>query len=694
MARIREDVIRDMVLSYGGAANVVRFAEDSAQAADVAAELGRPLAVKLVADDVVHKSKAGGVLLGIAPENAAEATQALLARHRANGSAVRGVTIEAMVDPGVEVVVGGLRTPGFGPVVMFGHGGVDIEQLDDVAFALVPLDDTQARELVTRTRVGRALAKRLPDRVADLVRTILAVGGQDGMLQHEDVTEVDLNPIVVSPDRVVAVDARASELDQPRTPRQLPDPAASFAQLRPAIYPESIAVVGASADPTKMGYRVVSSLVEMGYKGTITPISRSSAEICGLPAVSSIHELPEGIDRAVVAIPAGAVPGALADLAVRGVRAAHVYTADTPQLDPALREQGLRMVGPNCMGHYAPGLGITMIAPYASSHEAGRIAFISQSGTYAGDAVRRGAALGLEFSFISSVGNCDDVSPAELLAFCEADPVTKVAAFYIEGDEGAEEFFHLAATMTKPVVLLKGGRTATGGAAAASHTGAMASDPQLLVDICAQSGVLLVDDLDQLLDVLLLLQQVPDVPGDGLGLLGSGGGVAVVGADSADRWQLTLPHLGDAAVAALEPYEAPGTSLQNPVDVPVWSMFRGENTFTGAMADAVALEGDVDVLCAFLDVGTVFDLEARGPGEALLLRLTDDLVHAQRQGKPLVLVLRSSLDAHQDELVRKLRATALAAGVACFDSVDRAVAAIGGARFLARSGKTWAATSS
>ncbi len=108
----------------------------------------------------------------------------------------------------------------------------------------------------------------------------------------------------------------------------------------------------------------------------------------------------------------------------------------------------------------------------------------------------------------------------------------------------------------------------------------------------------------------------------------------------------------------------------------------------------MALDEGVDVLCAFLDVGTVFDLMDRGAGEALLLRLTDDLVHSRRQGKPLVLVLRSSLDSHQDELVRKLRATALAAGVACFDSVDRAVAAIGGARFLARSGKSWSASSS
>lgn len=688
MNRIREDVVRDLVLRYGGAANVVRFAENGQAAARIAAEIGRPVAVKLVADDVVHKSKAGGVLLGLAPADVRHATEQMLDRHLADGKSVRGVTVEAMVDPGVEVVVGGLRAPGFGTVLMFGHGGVDIEQLDDVAFALVPLSEEQARDLVGRTRIGRALTKRLPERVDDLVATILAVGGEQGLLNNEDVTEVDLNPIVVSQDRVVAVDARATELGEPRRPVVLPSAEQAWKELRPAIYPSTVAVIGASADRRKMGYRVVSSLVEMGYTGAILPVSRSADEICGLPAVPTIADLPDDIDRAVLAVPAPFVPEALAALADRRARSAHVYTSDTPPFDPGLRQADMRVLGPNCMGHYAPSLGMTMIAPAASSRESGNVAFVSQSGTYAGDAVRRGAQIGLNFSFVSSVGNCNDVGPAELLAFCEADPATHVAAFYIEGDEDADAFFRFAATMSKPVVLLKGGRTATGGAAAASHTGALASDPQLLRDVAAQAGVLLVDDFDQFLDVLLMLQFAPRIEGDGLGLLGSGGGVAVVGADTADVWGLTLPHLGESSGAALAAFDAPGTSMENPVDIPVWSMFSGDQTFTGGMVEAVASDEQIDSLCAFLDVGTIFDIEDAVAGAGLLERLTDDILHAARKDKPLALVLRSGMDEHQDSLVRRMRRVAHEAGVPTFDSVDRAIRAVGGVRFLTRAGKT------
>ncbi|MBK0419044.1 acetate--CoA ligase family protein [Leucobacter sp. CSA1] len=690
MARLREDIVREMVLAYGGSANVVRFCEDGTEAERIAADLGRAVAIKLVADDVIHKSKAGGVLLGIGPEHVRQRTDEMLARHRGLGSDVRGVTVEAMVDPGVEVVIGGLHTPGFGPVVMFGHGGVDIEELEDVAFAMAPLGEAEAEGLISRTRVGRALKKRLPDRVRDLVDTLLAIGGADGMLENENVTEVDLNPIVVSEGRVVAVDARAIERSGCDAPSEAPDPDDCYQGLRPAIYPRSVAVVGASADRSKMGYRVVSGLIEMGFQGRIVPVSRSSDRVCGLQAVASISELPEGIEKAVVVVPAAGVPTALDELSQQGIRAAHVYTSDIPPLDPELRERGMRVLGPNCMGHYAPRLGITMIAPESSSRTAGRIAVVSQSGTYAGDVVRRGSQLGLDFSFVSSVGNCDDVSPAELLAFCEADPETEVIAFYLEGDEGAEEFFRLAATTRKPVVLLKGGRTATGGAAAASHTGALAGDPQLLLDIAEQAGVLLVEDLDQLLDVLAMLQFAPGIRGDGLGIVGSGGGVAVVGADTADAWGLEVPRLGERASAALAPFAAPGASLANPVDIPVWSMFRGDECWTGAMVAGVALDDSIDAICAFIDVGTVFDIESAESGARLLKRLTEDMVRAETRGTPLALVLRSGFEEHQDLLVRDLARVARAAGVAVFDSVDRAIAAIGGARFLTLAGKKWA----
>ncbi|GAB3760683.1 CoA-binding protein [Nocardioides ginsengisegetis] len=566
---------------------------------------------------------------------------------------------------------------------MFGRGGTHIEDWSDVAFGLVPLDRAQAVALIARTQVGRSIAKRCPERLDELIGLILAVAGIEGILMHEDIAELDINPVIVSDHRVIAVDARATRSPVPVGPSVGVDPSSAWEELRPAIYPESVAVVGASDDPAKMGNRVVRGMLDMGFSGEIFPVSRSSKTICGLSALAGIDELPLGVERAVVVTPADVVPTVLSELAGRGVRTAHVLTADTPPfINSGSQSGGMRVLGPNCLGHYAPSVGITMISPTASSRTAGHVAVVSQSGTYAGDAVRRGAAIGLSYSFVTSVGNCEDITPAELLAFCDADPATKVAGFYLEGDVGAGDFFRVARTVSLPVVLLRGGRTTTGSAAAASHTGALASDSRLLVDAAHEAGVLLVDDADQFFDALVMLQHSQQIAGDGLALLGSGGGVGVVGADTADAWALRLPVLGEQSSKALAPFSAPGCSLSNPVDLPVWSMYTGDQCFTGELVEAVVLDDQVHVVCAFIDVGTVFDLESRPVAEALMWRLTDGIIHADRRGRTLVLVLRSSLHDVQEDVIRRLRALATEAGVATFDSVDRAVRAVGGLRWL------------
>lgn len=679
--RLREDVVRDLALRHGLPANPVAFAPTADEAAAVARRLARPVAVKLVADGVVHKSRAGGVLLGVPPDAVRDATERLLTQQRAGGVAVHGVTVEPMVEPGLEVVVGALYEPSFGPVVMVGSGGVDVEALGDVAFALAPIDRAGAVRLIDRTRIGAILRRRLPlahEKLADL---LVGVGGADGMLLREPVDHVDLNPVVASATGLVAVDARAvaraAADDGAHPAAQLPDPAEAHAALRPGIYPRSLAVLGASADPRKMGHRAVRTALEQGFSGALHPVSRSADEILGRPAVGSVDELPTGIDRAVVALPAPAVPDALRRLAALGTRTAHVYTADTEDLASVVAGTSMRVFGPNCIGHYTPYADLTMIGPAASSARRGGIAVVSQSGTYAGDVVRRGKELGLGFSFVSSVGNCHDVSPSELLAFCEADERTTLAAFYLEDDRDAGRFFRLAATMTTPVVLFKGGRSAVGTAAAASHTGALAADPRLLADAAHAAGVTLVDSLDELLDTLLVLQHVPRPAGRRLGLVGSGGGVAVVGADVAGAHGLRLAPLGDATAGALARFAAPGTSLANPVDIPVWSLFDDTGPFTGALVRAVATDASIDCVCAYLDVGTVYDLLDGAEAAALVTALTEDLLAADRAGTPLVLVLRSSTSREQDELVRGLRERAAACGVPLLDSVDRAIAALG-----------------
>jgi len=677
--RLREDVIRDLALQYGVPVNPVSFADSGEEAARVAQQLGGPVALKIVASDVVHKSKAGGVVLNVPPSDVASVTEDLLSKHRARGSSPSGVTVEAMVDAGLEVVIGAMHDASFGPIVMFGRGGVDVETVGDFAFRLAPIDALQAAQLIEETRVGRVVRNRLGDSFELLVQALLAVGGPEGMLLSGGVDQIDLNPMVVTPGRVTAVDARAVEAAT--KPMVIPDITVVSERLSRALYPRSVAVVGASAEPSKMGYRAVRTLLDFGFEGEVYPVSRTSSTICGLDASPSISDLPASVDRAVIALPAPAVSEALIGLDERGVGAAHVYTAGTPPLPVDALAGGLRVLGPNCIGHYSPYVNMTMISADASSKEQGHIAFVSQSGTYAGDVVRRGKELGLRFSFVSSVGNCDDVRPSEFLAFCEADENTRVAAFYLEDDRDAGVFFRLAQQSSIPIVLFKGGQTSAGVAAAASHTGALAGDPRLLRDAAAQSGVLLVNSLDELLDVLLLLQFFPAVSGDGLGLVGSGGGVAVVGTDKASEWGLRLNRLGQSALEELSPFAAPGTSLANPVDIPIWSLFGPTGSYTGSVIQAVAGDMGIDSICAYLDLGTVFDLLPADEGAELVRRLTLDIVR-QPIGKPLVVVLRTSFSRQQEDLVRELQGAAAVAGVPMLDSVDRAVTALGRVRWL------------
>lgn len=688
--RVSPDEIRATVGALGVPTNPVMTARSAAEVEAIARQLDSPVAIKAISDQIVHKSKAGAIRLDVAPEEAAAEAQVLADHLMRHGDVViDGFTVERMVPAGTEVVVGGVWHPSFGPLAMFGSGGVDVEILGDTRFRTAPLTLPEAKEMILDSRVGRIIGQRMPHQVATLAEVICAIAGADGILTTGEVTEIDINPLVVTETDVIAVDARASRGSGSRPAISWPDPLETFEALKPAIYPRSIAVIGASADQSKLGYRAVQTLLDFGFAGPIYPVNPRGGAISGLNVVDRTSALPPEVDRAVVVLPAAAVEPTLDELDERGVRSAHVYTADVPQFTERRPDSAIRVLGPNCIGHYTPYERVTMIGERSSSPECGSIAFVSQSGTYAGDAVRRGCELGMRFSFVSSVGSCYDVSPTELLAFCEADERTSAVAFYLETDEGAAEFFRLASAITMPVILLKGGRSKSGISAAASHTGAMAADPSVLVDVAAASGVLLVDDFESAMDVLLALQVLPPIAGDGLALFGSGGGEAVVGADLADAAGLTIPRLGDEARNRLRQYEAPGTSCENPIDIPIWSLFGPTGTYTGSILNALVADDQLDAVCAYLDLGTVFDVLPEDKAKAMIVELVGDLIAEASGSKPTALVLRSDLAIGTYDLIHDLRRQAAAQRVPMFDSVRRAVDALGRVRQLTRMGRTW-----
>ncbi|MBI2322275.1 MAG: acetate--CoA ligase family protein, partial [Chloroflexi bacterium] len=329
-----------------------RLARSADEATQLAQRLGFPVVLKIVSADVLHKSDAGGVRVGLASADEVRGAYAevLAAVHRRLPSArIEGLLVERMAPRGHEFIVGVQRDPVFGPTLLVGAGGILVELVRDVSLRVLPIREHDAHEMLAELRASKLLDgfRGVPpgDRAA-LVRLLLAIGGPDGLVARAgaDLAEMDLNPVLVHPEGLSIVDARVIVTPEPQpveTPAGLPNGAAAEAvraKFQPVFYPRGVVIVGASTDETKMGSRAVRNVVEYGFKGPVYPINPRAKEVYGARAYPSISAIPGQADRAVVAIPAEAVPGALVELAGKGVKVAQVLTAGYSEAGPEGRE--------------------------------------------------------------------------------------------------------------------------------------------------------------------------------------------------------------------------------------------------------------------------------------------------------------------------------------------------------------------
>jgi succinyl-CoA synthetase alpha subunit/GNAT superfamily N-acetyltransferase len=286
------------------------------------------------------------------------------------------------------------------------------------------------------------------------------------------------------------------------------------------LTPGSVAVVGASRDPATVGHQVLRNLLSGGFDGPVYPVNPRAAHVASVTAHPSVPDIPGPVDLAVIAVPATAVPGVVDECARKGVKDLVVLSAGFGEvaggIDPQValrdlaRRNGMRLVGPNCIGvvNTAVGLNATF-SPFAPRR--GRIAMQSQSGALGIALLERSARLGLGVSSFVSVGNQADVSGNDLLQYWEDDPATGVVLLYLESFGNPRKFARIARRVSrrKPIVAVKSGRSAAGVRAATSHTAAMAS-PDVAVDaLFRQTGVIRVDTLDELFDMALLLGSQP-----------------------------------------------------------------------------------------------------------------------------------------------------------------------------------------
>ncbi|MFD0772706.1 acetate--CoA ligase family protein [Streptomonospora algeriensis] len=551
------------------------------EAVSMAVELGLPVVAKIVSPDILHKTDAGGVEVGLSSAEEVKAAYRRIvgnARAYAPQAAIEGVQVQQMVGGGQEVLIGATTDPTFGKVVVFGLGGVLVEVLKDVSFRLAPVSadearaqigDIKAAEVLSGVRGGEAVDT---DRLADVLTRL-----SDLVTDFPEISEADLNPVFASASGSVAADLRFVLDFAPAQPPKRFSREEILTSMNRIFKPRSIAVVGASNEQGKIGNSVMRNIVDGGYAGQVYPINPKADEVYGRTSYSSIADAPDGIDVAVFTIPAKFVPAALEEAGRKGVAGAILIPsgfAETGEQDlqdevlAVARRHGVRLLGPNIYGYYytPEHLSATFCTPY---DVAGGTALTSQSGGIGMAILGYSRSTSTGVSAIVGVGNKADIDEDDLLTFFGQDDNTNAIAMHLEDLKDGRAFVQAAREVVpeKPVVVLKAGRTSAGARAAGSHTGALAGDDKVYDDILRQAGVVRAPGLNELLEYGRALPVLPTPAGENVVIITGAGGSGVLLSDAVVDNGLSLmeipPDLDESFRAFIPPFGAAG----NPVDI-------------------------------------------------------------------------------------------------------------------------------
>jgi acetyl coenzyme A synthetase (ADP forming)-like protein len=356
---------------------------------------------------------------------------------------------------------------------------------------------------------------------------------------------------------------------------------AARASLRPFFEPESVAVVGASRERGTVGAEIVNNLRTTGYRGRIVPVHPVAREIQGLPAFARLTEIPESIDLAVIVVPAAHVLEVARDAAAKHVKALVIISAGFSEIGAEgrareaellgiVRDAGMRMIGPNCMGLLNADPGVLLNATFSPVFPpAGRVAFSTQSGALGLAILEYARRVNLGISTFASIGNKADVSSNDLIQYWADDPRTAVILLYLESFGNPRKFGQLARAVgrSKPIVAVKAGRSDAGARAASSHTGALAASDTIVSALFHDAGVIRTTTIEEMFDVAMLLDRQPLPGGRRVAILTNAGGPGILAADACEGRGLQVTPLLDHTVGALKALLPPAAGLQNPVDM-------------------------------------------------------------------------------------------------------------------------------
>ncbi|MBI2175891.1 acetate--CoA ligase family protein [Candidatus Woesearchaeota archaeon] len=577
---------------------VVAGNEQAAQGA--AARMGFPVFLKVVSPPAsaaaVHKGREGLVAMADNTASFAEAYRRLSAAH-AKLAARKVIERELAVAvqkevKGLECFIGARADPSFGPVLVFGTGGVLAEDIGDVALRLCPVSSSEAAAMVRETRLHKRLLelKNSTAAIGNLAAALVKVSNL--IVGSQAVLELDINPVMVSEDEeAVAVDVRVvTVIKKAKGQKAKKEVPSGKLNISGFFNPQSVALLGASRSPESVGQSILRNLT-IGcvhrceycrpFLGKIFPVNPFASEILGFKSYPSILKIAEPVDLAIIALPRDVVLGAVDECIRKKVKAVIIISAGFGELDDKGRQlqekvaeklgkARIPLLGPNCLGIIRPVYSLN--ASFGPSMPPkGAVAFVSQSGALADSIIDWAIQSRYGLSALISYGNKAMLDCYDFFDFLANDFETKAVALYIEGLNDGRDFFEKLRQLAykKPVVILKGGRTAAGVIAAATHTASLAGDAMVFEAAVRQAGAILAGTVEELFDLAKVLAEQPVCKGNGVGIITNGGGCGVICSDYCDELGVNLPQLQKSVIKAFDASGImhPAYSRRNPLDI-------------------------------------------------------------------------------------------------------------------------------
>ncbi len=454
------------------------------------------------------------------------------------------------------------------------------------------------------------------------------------------------------------------------------------------LHPTSIAVIGASADPKKVGHIVLRNLLTQGFKGEIYPVNPKQEEILGKKSYQSVTAIPGMVDVAVIVTPAATVNALAEECGKKNVKTLIVISAGfgemgtaegkkmETELSATAKKYGMELVGPNCLGVLRPAIG--MNASFGENlDKAGNIALLSQSGATAVAIMDCAAALQMGFSLVVSMGNKAAMDESDFLLLCKDDPQTRVIGMYLESIRDGKRFLQIASevTKTKPIVLIKSGVSQRGKHAVSSHTGALAGSDAAIDAACLQTGIRRARTTEQFMDMLRVLASQPPLPSRQIAVITNAGGPGILATDAAEHEGLTLVPLTILNGENLKHALPAAASIQNPIDVLGDALADRYQAALAACADDPSIDG-----IAVLLTPQVMTPETE---------IADTIIQTMRSRPLLPIVTAFMGEKHIREAAKKLQEH----GIPNFPTPERAIAALAALRPLPASSSSLIASS-